>query len=255
MHVVITGAAAGIGKALAEVFAVPENALSLIDRDSVDAVIATSSPNCAAIRGWAVDLNHLESCCDFLDEAEAAHGPVDILISNAAIGYIESAKDVSPERAEALFRINTLAPLRLIHRLLPGMLDRGTGTIAAVTSLTAIAPPPHQAHYSASKAALASFCEALRGEVKDTGVNILTVYPGPIATDMDRRVKANLAASPRLDSMTVGEPQELARRIQQSIQKRKARLVYPPSYAIVRWLYVLAYWMTVCYPIPLREQR
>ncbi len=252
MHVVITGAAGGIGRALARQYASEANRLTLVDRDAagLEAVAASIT---SEVRVAPVDLGDLETCCDFLDDAEAEYGPVDVLISNAAIGYIESALEVSGERVEHLFRVNTLAPIRLMERVLPQMVSRGQGAIITVASLLGLLPAPHQAHYSASKSAVGAYSEALRGELLKTGVKVLTVYPGPIATDMDRRVKEKLIDTPRLDGMKVGAPEGLAAAIQRASEKGKARIVYPQRYGIARLFYTIALWATVNFPIPLRN--
>jgi short-subunit dehydrogenase len=117
------------------------------------------------------------------------------------------------------------------------MLARGSGTIVNVASVAAIAPMPMQALYAGSKAGMSTWSEALRNELRGTGVNVLTVYPGPVATPMGDRGYAAVGGRKGLVGlMPEGTPDVLAVRIRRAIERRRARLVYPRFYFLSRHL-------------------
>lgn len=224
MHVVITGASAGIGRALASEFKKGGARLTLVARRR-----PLLEEVAAAVGGAHIaeqDLADSESAAAFLPEAEEKNGPVDVLINNAGMQIVERFATLDPARAELEMRLNLFTPLRLAHAVLPSMRERGGGTIVNVASVAAFAPLAGQVHYVASKAALAHASEAMRVELKREGVHVLTVYPGYIHTEMGdtafERYKHPLAKLYR-----AGKPEGLARKVRAAVEKRRARVIYP----------------------------
>jgi short-subunit dehydrogenase len=235
MHVVVTGASSGIGVDLARIFATPGNKLSLVARRKelleqlkqelgVPATVITA------------DLTRVEDPVAWLREAEAAHGPVDMLINNAGVSYLEPVLGIDPERLRAMFQINAHTPIAAIHHVLPGMLERRSGTIVNVTSVAAFTYAPYLCHYHASKGALGNFSESLRIEIAKSGVNVVTVYPGPIDTPMAERNWAQLKESRAAKSAPRGNTRTLARLVHDAVDRREARVIYPGFYR-VGWLF------------------
>lgn len=242
MHVVITGASAGIGAAIARAFAATGAHLTLVARrqallDTLAAELNTETHVVAA------DLSDPATAADWLPEAEAALGPVDVLINNAGMQVIGPTASIDIERAETSLRLNLLTPLRLTHAVLPGMIERGKGTIVDIASMAALAPTAGMTWYNASKAGLAGASEAMRGELRGTGVHVVTVYPGIIPTDMGTKGLKAYRPSKMLAMQPQGTTDGLAQRIVKAVEKRRARVVYPRIYGMTRWFSPLTRWV------------
>ncbi len=143
-----------------------------------------------------------------------------------------------------MVRIDLLSPLRLTRALLPAMLARKAGVIVDVASMAALAPTPGMTWYHAAKGGLAAASEALRGELRGTGVHVVTVYPGLIGeTDMARAALEKYQTSKLVSAQPVGTAAELARRIRTAIEKRQARVIYPRVNTLARWLPAPTRWL------------
>lgn len=245
-HVAVTGASGGLGEAFARAFAARGARLSLVARRRplLEAVAASLPGQAIAIEA---DLGDLEHTCDWIDRAEAAHGPVDVAVLNAGVQYVEPAEGVGAERARALQAVNFDAPMRQAERLLPGMRARGQGTIVVVASLAAVIHTPYMAHYNASKAALAAYFETLGVELQGTGVHVVTVYPGPVTSALEAAARDKLRRGGRfdlIDKMPTGTPEKLAALVVAAVDKGRPRVVYPRAYDVTRHLRVASQWMT-----------
>lgn len=252
MHVAITGASSGIGAAIAKEMA-SGNRLTLIARrkELLDAL--ADEVDCVA-RVFVRDLSIVESCADWIAEAEAANGPIDILVNNAGIQIIGPAHKADVEACEKLLRLNVHTPMRLTRAVLPGMIERGRGTIVDIASAAALAPTPGMFYYNASKGALAAASEALRGELIDTGVHVVTVYPGIIAeTDMGQKGLQAYQSSTLEKLQPRGTTAELARQIHTAIDYKKPRVIYPAFNALARSFPGVTRWMMDRFTPPLRE--
>jgi NAD(P)-dependent dehydrogenase (short-subunit alcohol dehydrogenase family) len=109
---------------------------------------------------------------------------VDVLLNNAGTAAFGDWITISRETVAADMETNFYGTLRVIRAFLPGFISRGSGTIANVVSVVGLAPVPALAGYSASKAALQSLTQALRGSLEKSGIAVIGIYPGPIDTDM-----------------------------------------------------------------------
>src|SRR5262249_33230348 len=136
------------------------------------------------------DLSDPARYTDWLAPAEAALGPIDILVNNAGMENTGPIAESSVDEALRLLQLNLHAPLVLTRTLLPAMLARRSGMFVNIASTAALVPTWFQTWYSASKSGLAGFSEALRGELRWSGVRVLTVYPGPVTTAMSERAYA-----------------------------------------------------------------
>ncbi len=243
MHIAITGASSGIGAALAREFGGAGNKITLVAR-RLEMMQALAAELDAETSCHKVDLANLETCCDWVQPAEDALGPVDVLINNAGVQWVEPTLQISNKRAELLFRLNVLAPMRLIRRVAPGMIERGSGHIVNIASLAGVTFAPGMADYSASKAAIAAASETLNDEFKSKGVHVLTVYPGPVTTPMEQAARAKFEGSASVDHLPTGTADELASKIHSCITKRKVRLVYPAVYGVTRHMRDISQWVT-----------
>jgi short-subunit dehydrogenase len=201
-----------------------------------------------------VDLADLDRCTGWIDAAERAHGSIDVLVLNAGSLRIGWALSTTDADAETLMRVNLFAAQRITRRVVPSMIARGSGIIAVICSLTAIVPAPGLADYSASKAALASWFEALRLELRDTGVRVVTVYPGPIGTDMAVSGWQKLTHLALSDRMPTATPRAFGERVRQAVDAGEERVFYPSVYRAWRaWPNAMQWMMSRFAPRPREE--
>jgi NAD(P)-dependent dehydrogenase (short-subunit alcohol dehydrogenase family) len=119
--------------------------------------------------------------------ATTSAGPIDLLINNAALGVVAPVEDTPAEVARAVFDTNVVGPLRLISALLPGMRQRGGGTVVSVSSVAGQAVFPLTGVHAASKHALEALSEALAMEAGPLGIRVLIVELGSVATGTYQR--------------------------------------------------------------------
>ncbi len=175
----VTGASGGIGRA---------TCLALHGRG---ARIVAAGRDEAALRSIAgaadaeclvADLSEPGSVDRLAQDAVSAFGRIDVLVNNAGIGWAGPFDQMGPETAAALISVNLAAPVALTRALLPGMLERGRGWIVNVASIAGHVGVRDEAVYSATKAGLISFSEALRWELSGRGVGVTVVSPGVVRT-------------------------------------------------------------------------
>lgn len=251
MHALVTGASAGIGEAIAKQLAAAGHDLTLVARREAELErVVSQLPEQVRVRIVVADLSELDGIAGLVTAAEAELGPLDVLINNAGIQIVAPIAELDVDAGERLLTINVRAPLRLVLAVAPGMIARGRGTIVNIASLAALAPTPGMVHYSASKAGLAGASEALRPELRRAGVNVVTVYPGPVQTAMATAAVDKYERDP-LWGMPVGTTAGLAKCIVRAIARRRARVVYPRLYWAARWFPSITSWvMSVASPIP-----
>jgi short-subunit dehydrogenase len=233
-HVVITGASSGIGEAIAREYGRAGASLTLVARRR-ELLEKLAGEIKGKTRVVAADLADPAQATSWLAAAEAELGPVDILVNNAGVQVVAPTVEVSVEETRRLLEVDLQSPLALIRAVLPAMLQRKSGVIVNVASLAALAPTPGMMAYNAAKAGFAAASESLRGELRKSGVHVLTVYPGPVHTPMG---DAGYAAypptlGPRL--LPTGTSEKLARLVRAGVERRQARIIYPWLYTMVRW--------------------
>ena len=233
-HVAVTGASSGLGEAIARAFGAAGDRLTLVARRAgLLEAVAGAFPGRARASAWDLAA---DDPAGWVPAAEAAFGPVDVLVNAAGCQVIARFADVTPGTADGMTAVNFRAPVRLVRAVLPSMRARGSGAIVNVSSIGAVAPPPYMCDYVATKAALAAFSESLAAELRGTGVQILTVYPGPMDTPMGAAGLRTYGHVPAATMMPMGEPAGLARAVVSAVDGRRARLTYPRGYALMRWL-------------------
>lgn len=238
----VTGASSGIGKAIAWELARRGMKLAIAARrvqslEKLADEIARAGHTKPVV--LAADLSKPGAAADLGQRAAQALGGVDVLVNNAGVG-IGGAQAVvgDSQMARDLFETNYWAPLALTRALVPEMRARGEGAVVNVSSIASFAPFPLTGHYSSSKAALSLATEALRTELRSTGVRVLLVLPGPVETAMLEELR-EVRGVP-LDKMPRGNSPELAKLVARSLERDKKVLVYPRSLALGRHLPTLA---------------
>lgn len=232
-HVVVTGASSGIGEALVREFAGAGAAVTLVARRR-ELMECIAGEIGGRTRIVTADLTQVEQSCDWLDQAEIEFGPIDVLVNNAGVMRVGPSAEMPVDRFESMLRVDLSAPLRITRAVLPPMLARRTGTIVNIASMAALAPAPGMVYYNAAKAGLAAASESLRGELRGSGVNVLTVYPGPVETALARTSFDAYGNTLATRILPIGTTEGLARRIRRAVERGRARLIYPRIYSVVR---------------------
>ena len=185
---VVTGASSGIGLELAKQFA--GNGFDVIlaaDRDLGVAGEAVKSEGGAVIQALEADLSTREGVNDLYQAIKASGRPVAALAANAGIGLGHGFLDQNLDEAIKVVDTNIVGTLALIHAVGNDMRSAGEGRILITSSIASLMPGTFQAVYNGSKAFLQSFSFALREELKDTGVTVTAILPGPTETDFFHR--------------------------------------------------------------------
>ncbi|MCA9676895.1 MAG: SDR family NAD(P)-dependent oxidoreductase [Myxococcales bacterium] len=253
MHVLITGASSGIGEAIAGEYLTRGASLTVVARrrDRLEALAGRAGDG--RVHVIARDLSEHDGVPEVVAEAEAALGPIDVLVNNAGVQILGPAHQAAWAPGEQLLKVNVLAPLRMTLAVLPGMVARGAGTIVDVASMAALAPTPGMFFYNASKGALAAASEGLRAEVAPHGVHVVTVYPGPVRSDMETAAREAFQRSGTLSRVPTGTADELARLIADAVTHRRPRVIYPRFYALSRHLPAATRWLVDTFTPPLKD--
>jgi len=181
--VIITGASAGVGAACVRLFAGHKAKLVLVARgEAALNTIADELRSQCEVLTVVMNVASNEDCLTLLEKAEAAFGAVHVIINNAGMHARGDLKTISPADVAAMVDINMRAPLLLSCAAIPYLLRAGEGAIVNVGSLAGRAPLQGAATYSATKAGLRAFSYALADELRDSGISVGSVSPGPIDT-------------------------------------------------------------------------
>ena len=185
---VVTGASSGIGLELARQFA--SNGFDLIlaaDRDLAEVEQAVRAGGGTVVQSLQADLSTRHGVDELYQAVRSAGRPVSALAANAGIGLGHGFLDQDLEQAIKVVDTNIVGTLALIHAVGRDMRSAGTGRILITSSIASLMPGAFQAVYNGTKAFLQSFSFALREELKDTGVTVTALLPGPTETDFFHR--------------------------------------------------------------------
>lgn len=200
-HVLITGGSSGIGLALARQAAAAGARVSLVARDPAKLATARAAVGGATFTA-AADVAVEAQLLAAIAAAERAQGPVDVLIASAGVarpGYFEEVPVAVFERTMAVNYFGTLYALKAV---VPGLRARGRGAVVLVSSGAGLHGFFGYTPYSPSKFALRGLAEALRAEMKDTGVHVMIVYPPD--TDTPQLAEENLTKPVETRAITAG---------------------------------------------------
>ena len=181
--VIITGASAGVGAACARLFASKGAKLVLVARgEAALNTIADELRSQCEVLTVVMNVASNEDCLALLEKAEAAFGAVHVIINNAGMHARGDLATVAPMDVAAMVDINMRAPLLLSCAAIPYLQKAGEGAIVNVGSLAGRAPLQGAATYCATKAGLRAFSYALADELRDSGISVGSVSPGPVDT-------------------------------------------------------------------------
>jgi uncharacterized protein len=183
----VTGASAGIGREIARQLAPRAQQLILVARrgdrlKELEAELRSQHPN-LAIQSRSVDLSDLNELAGLTRWLEAERIPISVLINNAGLGDLGPVANADPKRIQQIVLVNINALTVLTRAVLPRMLAARAGAILNVSSCASFLPIAGFAIYAASKAYVTSFSEALRAELRRTGITVTALCPGPVHTE------------------------------------------------------------------------
>ncbi len=235
----VTGAASGIGRALALELAARGCDLALADRDEAGLQQVAAEIGKAAKRKVTthrVDVADIQQIEDFAGAATAAHPGLNILINNAGVALLGNFDEVDHAQMDWLFNINFWGVVHGTRAFLPHLSLKPEAHIVNLSSIFGIIAPPGQTAYSAAKFAVRGFSESLRHELAmaKSPVRLSVVHPGGIATNIVRNSRTGTGVTDnarraqsieRFEAMAINTPAVAAQRIIHGIEKNQPRIL------------------------------
>lgn len=182
---VITGAAQGIGRSTAELFAEQGYSLALIDLRSMASVVAAAHARRATVLELIGDISNEQMVSEFAARVNQNLGRVDVLVNNAGISLIAPAENISALDFRRVLEVNLVAPFLLAKAFASTMLAAGTGSIINVASVAGLLGVADRSAYNASKHGLIGLTRTLAAEWGGRGLRVNAVCPGWVKTEMD----------------------------------------------------------------------
>ena len=226
-HAVLTGASRGLGVHMARALAAEGVALTLAARSVAElgAVRDEIDGTCIAI---PCDVADTDQRAQLIERAEAELGPIDILINNAGVEFASSYATQDLAEIEETISVNLLAPMLLTRGVLPAMVRRGRGHVVNIASAAGKSGTPYEVAYSASKFGLVGFTQALRSELRGSGVGCSVLCPGFVADDgmWARYAEQGFTVSPLLG---VSPPAKVTSALLTAIRKDRGEIIVNPT--------------------------
>jgi short-subunit dehydrogenase len=235
----VTGAASGIGRALAIELAARGCDLALADRD--EAGLQTVAAEIAKAHSRKVSVHRVDGgerteIADLAGAAIAAHPSLNILINNAGVALLGNFHEIDQAEMEWLFNINFWGVVHSTRAFLPHLAARPEAHIVNISSIYGIVAPPGQTAYSSAKFAVRGFSESLRHElqVADSPVRLSVVHPGGVLTNIVRNMRMGTGVSDNerraqaidwFDQFAGTTPKDAALRIIRGVEKNEPRIL------------------------------
>ncbi|MEU4402839.1 SDR family oxidoreductase [Micromonospora orduensis] len=234
---VVTGAASGIGAALAHALAQRGSDLVLLDRDTerldaVAAAIRAEHPD-RQVHTHVVDLADASATAAVAEEIRRAHPRVRLLVNNAGVGLGGRFDQVTFDEFSWVIDVNFRAVAQLTHALLPTLKAEPGAHLVNISSLFGLIAPAGQTAYAASKFAVRGLTEALRHELVDDGIGVTSVHPGGIRTRITENARIGSGVSheeyaagrAQFEKLLTIAPQRAAEVILRGVQRRRGRVL------------------------------
>jgi NAD(P)-dependent dehydrogenase (short-subunit alcohol dehydrogenase family) len=256
---VVTGAASGIGRAIAGSLARRGCHLALADIDHAGLLrTAESIAGEDGTGGVRISLHHLDvsdhsAVAAFPARVSAEHGGADVLVNNAGVGLVGTFLEIAESDFDWLFAINFGGVVRMTRAFLPLLQKSDDARLVNISSLFGLIAPPGQTAYAASKFAVRGFSESLRHELVGTPVGVTVLHPGGVATSIAKNARRPSSAAAgdmtskreSFDSLLVMPPEIAGETIVRGIERRKARILVGrdcKGAALVERLTPVTYW-------------
>jgi short-subunit dehydrogenase len=252
---VITGAASGIGRAIAMSLASRRCHLALADTNEAGLreTAGMIGENGLRVTRHRLDVADRDAVAAFPAEVALRHHGVDILVNNAGVALGGTFDVVSESDFEWLFEINFWGVVRMTRAFMPLLMASGDARLVNLSSLYGLISPPGQAAYAASKFAVRGFSNALRHELEGTTIGVTVVHPGGVATSIADNARRSAGVSneeadrsmERAKRMLTMPPAKAGEIIVDAIERRKARVLVGRDAKLISLLERLApvsYW-------------
>jgi 2-hydroxycyclohexanecarboxyl-CoA dehydrogenase len=189
---VVTGAASGMGLAIARRLAARGDRVALLDLNGDGAQQAARDlrDEGATTIGAQVDVADRGAVDAALDQARAELGPITIMVTSAGVDAFDAVADITPEKWERVLAVNLTGTFHCLQAVVPDMVEAGWGRMVTISSSSAQSGAPRMAHYVASKCGVIGLTRALAVELAPRGITVNTIPPGMIDTPMLRHAEA-----------------------------------------------------------------
>lgn len=226
--ILITGASSGIGKALALAYAQNGVHLALTGRNEerLDAVAQQCTAQGATVTTTLTDVTNQDGLEQWIKQIDDTY-PIDICIANAGISAGTGEAQESDAQVRQIFDINVTGVFNTIHPVIDRMTTRKTGQIALMASLAGFRGMPSAPAYCASKAAIKSYGEGLRGNLKAHNIGVTTILPG--------FVRSRITDANRFKMPFFMEADKAANIIKRGLSKNKSRIAFPMPMIFGAW--------------------
>jgi NAD(P)-dependent dehydrogenase (short-subunit alcohol dehydrogenase family) len=230
--IAITGAASGIGRALAREQIRRGACVAAIDLDETRLSTVVSELGANA-RGYVCDISDPAQTTDTMAKVLREQGDVDVLVNNAGVAVVAPLVGTTSEDWKWILGVNLMGAIGMTRALVPAMIDRGRGHVAFVASLAGLVGAPGMVAYTTTKFGIVGFAESLRYELADAGIGITVACPGYVRTDLHRNTRyrndgfrAFLDRAPRGYGVTA---ERAASRIADAIEARRFLVTFGPE--------------------------
>lgn len=235
----ITGAASGIGRALALELAARGTRLLLADIDAAGLAETAAQARAreADVLTHELDLADREQLLGLARLAKSLPGGIDLLINNAGLAYYGPTHEMEAEQLDRVLAVNLRAPLTLARELLPTLLARPSSHVVNVSSVAGLVGVTRLAAYNATKFALLGFSESLRSEYAGRGLGVTAICPGLVRTRIfEVALSSPGRRAPRFPRWMTHSAEQVARRTILAIERNEGLVVIGAWPRVVWWL-------------------
>jgi NADP-dependent 3-hydroxy acid dehydrogenase YdfG len=236
----ISGAASGIGRAMAQRLAAHGCPLALADQDEDGLAQTAELLGAAPVLTRRVDVRDRQALMAFAAEIdEWAPVPLGLVFNNAGVATSQSVAEGSVEDDEWVVDINFQGVVNGVRAFLPLLLGQDSGAIVNTSSVFGLVGMPYQSSYCASKFAVRGFTDSLRQELRGTGVHAANVHPGGVKTNIARNARyhghplqpdlSHEDAAKQFDAFALTTPEKAARIIHEGVKAGKSRILVGPD--------------------------
>jgi NAD(P)-dependent dehydrogenase (short-subunit alcohol dehydrogenase family) len=229
--VVISGAAGGIGSALARRFGRAGARVGLLDLEGAGLAALAGELEADGVEALALrcDVTSFEDCRAAVEELVAAWGGVDVLVANAGITHLSLFRDTDVEVIRRVMEVNFFGAVNCTKAALDSLRER-RGHIVAMSSVAGFAPLATRCGYSASKHAMHGFFDSLRGELRSDGVGVTLFCPFFVRTEIGQSALGGDGGAPRMprtETGTPADPEEVAEAVLRAVLQGRRLVAFP----------------------------